>query len=115
MRRKHKVGEEKRVAINEKLKEAGFIIEIKYAVWVPNVVIVQKSSNKWRMCVYFTNLNMVFPKNPYPLPNIYRLIDRFLGYKTTSFRDAYSNYNYIKWIPYKLFKINQSIIISDNY
>ena len=40
-----------------KLLEAGFIREVYYPDWLANVVIVKKSSGKWRMCVDFTDLN----------------------------------------------------------
>ncbi|KAK2397192.1 hypothetical protein QL285_058795 [Trifolium repens] len=51
------------------------------------------------MCVDFTDLNKACPKDPYPLPNIDRLIDGASGYKTLSFMDAYSGYNQIKMNP----------------
>ncbi|GAU35844.1 hypothetical protein TSUD_63330 [Trifolium subterraneum] len=97
--RKRKVGEERRTTIDEevhKLKETGFIEEIKYPEWLANVVLVKKSNGKWRMCVDFTDLNKACPKEPYPLPSIDRLIDGASGYKTLSFMDAYSGYNQIK-------------------
>ncbi|GAU21317.1 hypothetical protein TSUD_372110 [Trifolium subterraneum] len=102
VQRKRKVGEERRAAITEevgKLKEAGFIEEIKYPTWLANVVMVKKASDKWRMCVDFTDLNKACPKDPYPLPNIDRLIDGASGYKTLSFMDAYFGYNQIKMHP----------------
>ncbi|KAK2450459.1 hypothetical protein QL285_009575 [Trifolium repens] len=73
---KRKVGEERRAAIIEevtKLKEAGFVEEIKYPSWLANVVMVKKANGKWRMCVDFTDLNKACPKDPYHLPNIDRL------------------------------------------
>jgi hypothetical protein len=100
--KKRKVGEERREAINEevaKLKEAGFIEEIKYPSWLANVVMVKKANDKWRMCVDFTDLNKACPKDPYPLPNIDRLIDGASGYKMLNFMDAYSGYNQIKMNP----------------
>ncbi|GAU32570.1 hypothetical protein TSUD_218280 [Trifolium subterraneum] len=82
VQRKRKVGEDRRTSITEevaKLKEAGFIEEIKYPVWLANVVMVKKANGKWRMCVDFTDLNKACPKDPYPLPNIDRLIDGASG------------------------------------
>jgi hypothetical protein len=49
VQRKRKVGEERRAAITEevaKLKEAGFIQEIKYPTWLANVVMVKKANGK---------------------------------------------------------------------
>jgi hypothetical protein len=37
------------------------------------------------MCVDFTDLNKACPKDPYPLPNIDKLIDEPSGYKMLSF------------------------------
>lgn len=36
------------------------------------------------MCVDSTDLNVVWPKDPYPLPNIERLIDGSPGYKSST-------------------------------
>ncbi|MCH81899.1 hypothetical protein A2U01_0002693 [Trifolium medium] len=97
--RKRKVREERRTVIDEevaKLKEAGFIEEIKYPEWLANVVLVKKANGKWRMCVDLTDLNKACPKDPYLLPSIDKLIDGTSGYKTLSFMDAYSGYNQIK-------------------
>jgi hypothetical protein len=83
-----------------KLKEAGFIGEIKYPSWLANVVMVKNANGKWRMCVDFTDINKACPKDdPYPLSNIDRLIDGASGYKMLSFMDAYSGYNQIKMNP----------------
>jgi hypothetical protein len=63
--RKRKQGEERRLAVSEevaKLKKAQFIEEIKYPEWLANVVMVKKTSGKWRMCVDFTDLNKAAPK-----------------------------------------------------
>ena len=82
-----------------RLQEARFISEIKYPTWLANTVLVKKASEKWRMCVDYTDLNMVCPKRPYPLPSIDRLIDNASGFKTLSFMDAYSGYNQIIMDP----------------
>jgi len=42
------------------------------------------------MCVDYTNLNRVCPKDAYPLPNIDKLVDNSSSYKLLSFMDAYS-------------------------
>ncbi|XP_057529887.1 uncharacterized protein LOC130808429 [Amaranthus tricolor] len=52
----------------DKLLKAGFIRECQYSEWLANVVLVKKSSEKWRMCVDFTDLNKACPKDDYPLP-----------------------------------------------
>jgi hypothetical protein len=62
-----KEGEERRKAVDEEVKkllEARFTTKIKYHTWLANVVIVKKSSGKWRMCVDYTDLNAAWPKDP---------------------------------------------------
>lgn len=61
-----------------------------------NMVLVHKSSNKWNKCIDFTDFNFIFPNDPYPLPNIYQLIDGSFVYSTLIFIDTYSGYNQIK-------------------
>ena len=46
-----------------KLQEANFIREVYYPDWLTNVVMVKKASEKWRMCVDFTDLNKACPKD----------------------------------------------------
>jgi len=100
--RRRKFNEEKRQAIKDetqKLLAAGHIREIQYPEWLANVVLVKKSSRKWRMCVDFTDLNKACPKDSYPLPSIDALVDSASGCKLLSFLDAFSRYNQIKMHP----------------
>ncbi|KAK0597463.1 hypothetical protein LWI29_025521 [Acer saccharum] len=48
------------------------------------------------MCVEFTDLNKVCPKDSFPLPRIDQLVDATAGHEILSFMDAYSGYNQIK-------------------
>lgn len=62
--RRRKVGKEKPIPIRgeiEKLKNADFITKVKYSNWLANIFLVQKSSNKWRMCVNFIDLKQERP------------------------------------------------------
>jgi len=96
--KKRNHGEDKRLAARseaEKLLKAGFIAEARYSTWLANVVMVKKSSGKWRMCVDYKDLNKACPKDSYPLPNIDQLVDGAAGHKILSFLDAYSGYNQI--------------------
>ena len=47
------------------------------------------------MCVDFTDLNKVCPKDSFPLPRIDQLLDLTAGHKLLSFMDAFSGYNQI--------------------
>jgi hypothetical protein len=80
-----------------RLKNAGFIWEIKTSTWVCNPVIVpKKNSDVQRVCVDSTSLNKHCPKDPFPLPCIDQIIDSIAGCARLSFLDAYSGYNQIK-------------------
>jgi len=100
--RRRKFNKEKRQVIKDetqKLLTAGHIREIQYPEWLANVVLVRKSSGKWRMCVDFMDLNKDCPKDSYPLPSIDALVDTASGCKLLSFLDAFSGYNQIKMHP----------------
>ena len=57
---------------------------------------VKKANGKWRMCVDFTDLNKVHPKDSYPLARIDQLVDSMAGHRLFSFIDAFSGYNQIR-------------------
>ena len=80
----------------QKLTVARFIREVYYPDWLANVVMVKKANGKWRMCVDFTDLNKVCPKDSYLLPRIDQLVDSTVGHKLLSFMDAFSGYNQIR-------------------
>jgi hypothetical protein len=79
----------------QKLLQAGFIREADYPEWLANVVLVKKSSEKWRMCVDFTDLNKAYPKDSFPLPQIALLVDSTSVHELLTFMDAFSGYNQI--------------------
>jgi len=95
----------------EKLLNARFIEEAHYTIWLSNVVLVKKAKGKWRMYVDYTNLNKVFPKDAYPLPNIDWLVDGAANNKVLSFLDAYSGYNQI---PMATTDMNKTAFITDD-
>jgi hypothetical protein len=68
---------------------------VDYPQWLANVVLGRKSSEKWRMCVDFTDLNKACPKDSFPLPRMDVLIDSTSGHELLSFMDAFSGYNQI--------------------
>ncbi|KAA3456053.1 Retrovirus-related Pol polyprotein from transposon 412 family [Gossypium australe] len=47
---------------------------------VSNMVVVKMENGKWKMCIDFTNLNKVCPKDKFPLPSIERLVDASAGH-----------------------------------
>ena len=96
--RLHHFDNERRRAIGEeiaKLLAAGFIREVFHSDWLANPVLVRKKTGKWRMCVDYTRLNKVCPKDHFPMPRIDQIIDSTSGCKILSFLDAYSGYHQI--------------------
>ncbi|GKV51996.1 hypothetical protein SLEP1_g58606 [Rubroshorea leprosula] len=75
---------------------AGFIRRVEYSEWVSNPVLVKKPNGKWRMCIDFTNLNEACPKDPHPLPNVEKLVERAAGHERMSFLDASSGYHQVQ-------------------
>jgi hypothetical protein len=77
--RLRRFNDEKCKAIGEevmKLLSAGFIREVFHPEWLANLVLVKKKNKKWRMCVDYTSLNKVCPKDPFPLPRIDHVVGR---------------------------------------
>lgn len=79
----------------DKLTKIGFTREVDYVGWLSNEAMVKKANGKWRMCVDFTNLNKVCPKDSFPLPRIDQLVDATIGHELLSFMEAYCGYNQI--------------------
>jgi hypothetical protein len=78
-----------------RLLEANFIEPVVYPTWLANVVMVQKKSGKWRMCIDFTSLNKACPKDNFPLPRIDKIVDSAAGCEVMSLFDCFSGYHQI--------------------
>lgn len=59
----------------DKLLTDVFIREVEYPDWLANVVVVPKKSEKWQVCVDYTNLNDTYPKDCFLLPQIDQIVD----------------------------------------
>ncbi|KAI5317523.1 hypothetical protein L3X38_037230 [Prunus dulcis] len=80
----------------EKLLAAGFIEEVSYSEWLANIILVaKKEKGKCRVCVDYTDLNKICPKDNFPLPRIDQLVDSTSGNQLLSFMETYSGYNQI--------------------
>jgi hypothetical protein len=77
------------------LLEANFIKPVAYPTWLSNVVMVQKKSGKWRMCIDFTSLNKACPKDNFPLPRIDKIVDSAARCEVMSLLDCFSGYHQI--------------------
>jgi hypothetical protein len=78
-----------------RLLEANFIEPVAYPTWLANIVMVQKKSGKWRMCIDFTSLNKACPKDNFPLPRIDKIVDSAAGCEDMSLLDCFSGYHQI--------------------
>jgi hypothetical protein len=78
-----------------KLLEAGFIRPVDYLNWLENLVLVEKPNGSWCICIDYTSLNKACPKDEYPLPRIYQVMDSTASYEHLLFLDAYLGYHQI--------------------
>jgi hypothetical protein len=78
-----------------RLLEANFIKPVAYPMWLANIVMVQKKSGKWRMCIDFTSLNKACPKDNFPLPRVNKIVDSAAGCEVMSLLDCFSGYHQI--------------------
>jgi hypothetical protein len=83
-----------RLEVN-KLLEVGFIRPVDYPIWLANPVLVEKPDESWHMCIDYTSLNKTCPKDEYPLPRIYQIVNSTASCELLSFLDAYSGYHQI--------------------
>ena len=58
-------------------------------------MVVKKKNGKWRVCVDFTDLNKVCPKDLFPMPKIDQLVDATVSHPQMSFLDAFQGYHQI--------------------
>jgi hypothetical protein len=78
-----------------RLLEARFIEPIAYPTWLANVVMVQKKSGKWGMCIDFMSLNKACPMDNFPLPRIDKIVDSATGCEVLSLQNCFSGYHHI--------------------
>ena len=63
--------------------------------WLSNPVLVQKKNKEWRMCFDYTDLNKHYPKDPFSLPQIDKVVDSTADCELLSFLDCYFGYHQI--------------------
>ena len=100
--KRRKLEPERVKAVNDevdKLLKIGSIYEVQYPDWLANPVVVKKKNGKWRVCIDFTDLSKVCPKDSFSLPHIDRLVEATARHELHSFMDAFSGYNQILMNP----------------
>ncbi|XP_055819392.1 uncharacterized protein LOC129888443 [Solanum dulcamara] len=75
--------------------EANIVRVTNYPTWLANIVPVPKKDGKIRICVDYRDLNRASPKDDFPLPNIYILIDNCAKHELQSFVDCFAGYHQI--------------------
>jgi hypothetical protein len=68
-----------------------------YPKWLTNMVMVKKPNR--RICVDFTNLNKVCPKDNFPFPKIDQLVDFTTSFEYLSSLHANLGYHHISINP----------------
>jgi hypothetical protein len=72
-----------------------FIRIVDYLSWLASPVLVEKPDGSWRICIDYTNLNKVCPKDEYPQPHICQIVNSTTSCELLSILDAYSGYHQI--------------------
>jgi hypothetical protein len=79
----------------KRLLSTGVIREVTFPEWLANTIMVKKTTEKWRMCIDFTDLNKACPKDEFPLPRIDSLVDAAATSELMSLLDCYLGYHQI--------------------
>ena len=82
--KRKKFSPERNRALNEeihKLIDIRSVREVQYPDWLANVVVVKKKNGKWLICIHFTDLNKVCPKDSFLLPHIDMVVDATAGHE----------------------------------
>jgi hypothetical protein len=73
----------------------GFIYECKNLVWFANLVLVPKKNGQWGMCIYYTDHNRDYPKDPFPILCTEQVVDSTTGSILLCFLECNSRYHQI--------------------
>ena len=58
-------------------------------------MVVKKKNGKWQVCVVFTDLNKVCPKDHFPMSTKDQLVDATVGHPRINFLDTFQGYHQI--------------------
>ncbi|GJY31911.1 reverse transcriptase domain-containing protein [Tanacetum coccineum] len=93
------LGLEKSKVVMKEVEEwvkAGIVRLVWYPTWICYPVLVKKVDGTWGMCIDFKNVNLAYPKDYYPLPEIDLKIKAVMGFPFKCFLDAYKGYHQIQ-------------------
>jgi hypothetical protein len=77
----------------KRLLDTKFIEPSDYPAWLPNVFMVKKKNRKWHMCIEFTSLKKVCPKDKFSLPYIDKIVDSATSYEVMPLLVCFSSYH----------------------
>jgi hypothetical protein len=80
----------------QRLQDAKVIREVKYPVWLANIVPVKKKNGEWRMCVDFIDLNKACKKDDFPLERVDKIVDDAANSEMLSLLDMFLGYHQIR-------------------
>jgi hypothetical protein len=83
----------------EKLLKAIFIYLVALTEWVSNLVPIDKKGDSIRVCVDYRDINKACPKDNFPTPFIYQIVDDCARSEIFSLMDGFSGYNQINIAP----------------
>lgn len=61
--------------------------------WLANPVLVKKPNGTWQLCIDFTDLNKVCPKDNFRMPHIDHLFDNTVSHELMMFMDVFAGYH----------------------
>ncbi|CAH1448585.1 unnamed protein product [Lactuca virosa] len=64
--------------------------------WIANPVMVRNANGEWRMCIDYSDINNVCPKDWYPLPEIDQKVQSLEGFRFKCFLNAYKGYHQVQ-------------------
>ena len=82
-----------------RLKEAGFIYEIKHTKGVSPLVVVPKKNGKLRVCINLKKVNVTTIQDHYPLPITDHVLERVARAEPYRFLDGFFGYNHLSIAP----------------
>jgi hypothetical protein len=80
----------------QRLHDMKVIREVKYQVWLANIVPVKKKNGKWRMCVDFIDLIKACKMGDFPLERVHKIVDDAANSEMLSLLDMFSGYHQIR-------------------
>ncbi|KAM2867363.1 hypothetical protein COP2_023290 [Malus domestica] len=104
----HRFSTEVELSIKDELVQllkVGFIQTVRYVEWLANIISVVKKNGTLRICIDFRNLNLVTPKDKYPMSISDLLIDAAAHHEILSFMDGHAGYNQIFIVEADVHKI----------